>query len=63
MKVLQAKQVLLDSNKEISAENLKKLLFGQGDDNKMLMQVFKVHNEKMESLVGQEYAPGTLECF
>lgn len=63
MKVLQAKQMLRDSNKEITAENLKKLLLGQSDDKKMLMQVFKVHNEKMESLVGQEYAPGTLERF
>lgn len=63
MKVLQAKQVLLDSNKEINAENVKNLLLGQGDDSKMILQVFKVHNQKMESLVGQEYAPGTLERF
>ena len=29
----------------------------------MLMEIFKHHNEQMATLVGQEYAPGTLERY
>ena len=29
----------------------------------MLLQIFQDHNDKMEILVGQEYAPGTLERY
>jgi site-specific recombinase XerD len=29
----------------------------------MLLEVFQNHNEQMEALVGQEYAPGTLERY
>lgn len=63
MKVLQAKQVLLDKGKEITAEGIKNLLLGKIEEYKMMLEVLADHNRKMESLLGTEYAEGTLERF
>ena len=62
-KVYQAKIVLLDAYKAITAESLQSIVFGDGNDKKMLLEIFKHHNEQMKELVGTEYAPGTLERF
>ncbi|HSF54456.1 MAG TPA: site-specific integrase [Algoriphagus sp.] len=63
LKVMQARFKLTDQGKELSAERLKNLLLGLDDENKKLLEVFRSHNERMASLVGIEFAPGTLERY
>jgi site-specific recombinase XerD len=63
MKILQAKMILMDNNKEVSAENIKNTLFGKSEDRKYILEVFQKHNEQLEALVGKDFAPGTLERY
>lgn len=63
-KVFEAKRKLIEMDKELTAESIKNLLLGKDNRKKhMLLEVFQNHNEQMETLVGQEYAPGTLERY
>jgi site-specific recombinase XerD len=63
MKILQAKMILMDNNKEVSAENIKNTLLGKSDDRKFILEIFQKHNEQLEALVGKDFAPGTLERY
>ena len=63
-KVFEAKRKLIETDKEISAESIKDLLLGRNKQRpQMLLEVFKYHNEQIAALVGQEYAPGTLDRY
>jgi site-specific recombinase XerD len=64
-KVYEARQQLLHHGHPVTAENIKTVFHGQEIQTHkyMLMEVFKKHNDQMAELVGQEYAPGTLERF
>jgi site-specific recombinase XerD len=63
MKVLQARQVLLDAGKDITVDAIKNLLLGRSEQNLMLLEVFKQHNEQMDAQVGIGYAQGTMERY
>ncbi len=63
IKVMHARLKLLDEGKEVTAGRLKNLLLGQDDENKKLLEVFRLHNDKMASLIGIEFAPGTMERY
>ena len=64
-KVYEIRKQLLENSQPVTAENIKALLHGKElEQHKyMLMEIFKHHNEQMAELVGQEYAPGTLERY
>lgn len=62
-KVYQAKKYLMDTEKDISAINIKNVLLGIRDDKKMLLELFQEHNERMGSLVGKEFAYGTFKRY
>ena len=63
-KVFEAKRKLIETDKEISAASIKDLLLGRNKQSpKMLLEVFKYHNEQIAALVGQEYASGTLDRY
>jgi hypothetical protein len=53
----------MESNTEITAENLKNILLGQTDENRKLLKVFEDHNQQMEALVGKEFSEGTIERY
>lgn len=59
-KIYQAKILLLEGNKPVTADALKNYITGQGDDRKMLLKAFKEHNDQMSALVGKDYAHATL---
>ncbi|NCD67908.1 site-specific integrase [Mucilaginibacter agri] len=59
-KVFQAKKALLDADKILTADSIKRELTGQGDEQRLILAAFKNHNEQMKALVGQEFAPSTL---
>ncbi|WP_111672306.1 site-specific integrase [Algoriphagus litoralis] len=63
MKVLHARLKLIDQGKDVTADSVKNLLLGLDDENKKLLEIFQQHNDKMASLVGSEFAPGTLERY
>lgn len=62
-KVFQAKKILLEKDMSVSAENIKDILTGRDKGARFILEVFEDHNKKMEALVGNEFAPGTLERY
>ena len=62
-KVLDIQMELIHKNLELSIENFKELLFGSEEKQRMLVPIFRDHNNKIKELVGKEYAPGTLERY
>lgn len=63
-KVFEAKRKLIETDKELTAENIKNLLLGKDTRKKyMLLEVFGYHNDQMAALVNLQYAPGTLERY
>jgi site-specific recombinase XerD len=65
LKVFEAKRRLLEVDKPVTPENIKDLLLGKsiGREKKMVLEVFQQHNDQMKTLVGSEYAPGTLQRY
>jgi site-specific recombinase XerD len=51
------------SEKEVSAQNLVDKYLGKSNTGKTILEVFRQHNAKMKSLIGIEYAQGTLTRF
>jgi site-specific recombinase XerD len=63
-KIHQAKLSLVELNRTITAETLKNIILGNGDDRKKLLQIFKYHNQQIEALVEKgEYSNLTLKRF
>jgi site-specific recombinase XerD len=62
-KVLDIQMELIHKNQELNIDNFKELLFGSEEKQRMLVPIFKDHNNKIKELVGKEYAPGTLERY
>lgn len=54
---------LMKDGKHITAEILKNRLTGKSEKGRMLIPIFKDHNDRMETLVGKEYAKGTLTRY
>lgn len=63
--VFEKRKILIDNNREVSAENIKMLMQGGEFDQpkNMLMEIFKQHNNQMAQLVGSEYSASTLERY
>ncbi|SDX73841.1 site-specific integrase [Flavobacterium degerlachei] len=62
-KILEAEKKLYKKDIIITSENLKNEIFDLHDSKRMLIPIFKDHNNKIKELVGKEYAPGTLERY
>jgi site-specific recombinase XerD len=63
LKVYEAKKVLMEANKEITATAIKNILVGNHDSRKMILELFQHHNEQMKALEGIDFAPGTVERY
>jgi|SRR5882724_7540200 len=65
LKVFEAKRKLIEIDKTLTADNIKKLLLGEEIEKEkhMLMEIFKHHNDQMAALMNQEYAPGTVQRY
>jgi site-specific recombinase XerD len=61
--VLKSESNLLKKDIPINDETLKNEMFGKKERQRMLVPIFEDHNDKMKTLVGNEYAPGTLERY
>ena len=56
-KILRIHRQLEQDNKPITAEILKHRYYGESETPKMLLEVFKEHNQKCSELIGKDYVP------
>src|SRR5690606_4454083 len=54
---------LKEKGRPLTAESLKDSYFGRDNPSKMLLEVFQEHNDRVDQLVGQDFAPGTAERY
>ncbi|WP_326982610.1 site-specific integrase [Chryseobacterium sp. MYb264] len=62
-KVYDTYHTLIRESEPVSCEILKNRLLGRDQKNRMLIPIFQDHNDRMEKLVGKEYAKGTLTRY
>lgn len=62
-KIYDAEKRLYKKDIVLTSINLKNELFGITENKRMLIPIFKDHNNKIKELIGKEYAPGTLERY
>ncbi|MDF2551102.1 MAG: recombinase [Chryseobacterium sp.] len=55
--------LMLKEEDFVTSESLKSKLLGTDISTRMLIPIFQDHNDKVEALVGQDFAPGTLERY
>lgn len=63
IKIHEAHRQLLDAGEMITAEAIKNKYTGKDEKPRLLTQIFVQHNKQMESLIGSEFARGTLVNF
>ena len=54
---------LVDKQELITADKIKRIYQGKTKKHKMLLEIFQNHNDKIERLVGKEFAPGSIERY
>lgn len=62
-KVYEAQRNLVDAGKPVVANNIKDILTGVADKPRMILEIFKEHNEEMLALVGKDFARGTYNRY
>jgi hypothetical protein len=63
VKVYRAKSKLLESNKPLTADNIKDVLTGNNEKKYFIVEAFFHHNKQTKALVGREIAPATLTRY
>lgn len=61
--VHEARKQLIEGHSPITAETLKNMLTGQGEQPRMLLEIFQEHNIQMARLIDKEYSPATLTRY
>lgn len=62
-KVYDYQEELVHEGKPITAETMRNKLLGTEIKSRMLVPIFENHNKQVDTLVGDEFAPGTLERY
>ena len=62
-KVYEAHHQLVSAGKPVTAESIKNIFLGKEEKGRMLVEIFQEHNKRIAALVGDEFAPGTLERY
>ena len=62
-KVFDIQMKLIHKNEELSLENFKSRILGTHQRERMIIPIYQNHNDKIEDLIGNGYAYGTLERF
>ncbi len=63
VKIHKIHETLSENQELITADIIKGIYQGKGNKHKMLLEIFQNHNDKIERLVGKEFAPGTIERY
>jgi site-specific recombinase XerD len=61
--VYSTKSKLMLSGKEITAETLKNYLTGDGEEKRMLLEIFGKHNNQIHALIGKGYSYRTFQRY
>lgn len=62
-KVHEAHLTLIDINLPINVDNIKRILRGEYEQGRMIIETFQSHNEQLSQLVGKHYSATTLKRF
>lgn len=62
-KIYLLEQHLINKGLKVSATGLRDAYLGKDTHDKMLLEIFQDHNDKVEKLVGKDFAAGTLERY
>ncbi len=62
-KIYKIHQRLIEENKLITALKVRDIYQGKEEKHKMLLKIFQDHNDKVDNLVGKDFAPGTAERY
>lgn len=62
-KILEIERNFVLSGDYFDANDIKNILIGKNECERFLIPIFEDHNNKMEKLLGKEYAPATLKNF
>ncbi|MGV1012960.1 MAG: site-specific integrase [Flavobacterium sp.] len=63
IKIFTAEKSLIANNLDVTVENIKNNLIGATKRKRFLVPIFEEHNNKINELLGLEYAPGTYERY
>ena len=63
VKVFEARLLLIENNKLVTAESIKNMLIGKVEKSKTIAEVFKNHNDQLGALVNSDYSPETLRRY
>jgi site-specific recombinase XerD len=62
-RVYEAQRQLIADNLPVTIDKLRQRLGGEKRKSRMLIEIFKNHNEQLRQLVDKDFAPGTLERY
>jgi site-specific recombinase XerD len=62
-KVYDIQKEIIHDGQEANFENIRNKMLGVETRNRMLIPIFEDHNKKVEALLNDEFAPGTLERY
>ncbi|WP_369692184.1 Arm DNA-binding domain-containing protein [Formosa haliotis] len=62
-KVIRIYEKLNEDGAKISSDLIKSIYLGKSTKIKMLLIIFEEHNDKVENLIGKDFAPGTAERY
>ena len=62
-KLQETHRLMMAAGELISAETIKNKYTGKGEKPRSLVTIFQDHNNRMVALLGDEFAPGTLERY
>jgi site-specific recombinase XerD len=62
-KIYEAHRQLTEADEMVTAEAIRDKFLGKSNSTRSLIALFQEHNQRMEALIGIEYAKGTLTCF
>ncbi|SNB33871.1 site-specific integrase [Flavobacterium psychrophilum] len=62
-KIFDVQMELIHKNEELTLENFKSRILGTYQRERMIIPIYQNHNDKIEELIGNGYAYGTLERF
>jgi site-specific recombinase XerD len=61
--IFETQHQIIKDKEVVTTHGLKNKLMGIDERKRFLMPIFEDHNKKIEALLGQEFAPGTLERY
>lgn len=62
-KIYRIHQRLVDDNMPVSAVGIKDVYLGKKKNQRMLLEIFQEHNDRVNSLIGKDFAHGTAERY